>query len=349
MSAPQNGVRQRRSRTIPIAIASVVGVVAIWSGLWGLAANRAGAAFDDWLAQQAHAGRQWTCPDRHIGGYPFALRIRCDKPTFQGEIAGRQSTGNVEGLLARLGLDAPRTIRVDLMGPMHLRADNGDYDLMVSWAGLRVAASGLPDMPRGGEIEATRLAVTLSQPDAADLNARAAQLSALATPNVSDAADADFDVKALGVGLPTLDGFTGGNDLIEASLNGTLTHADLLSAPTVARLEAWRQADGQLQVTGLSVRKGDFVGQASGVLALDEAHRTTGKLDTALTGFEPIAERFGLPISSVKLGGLLSSLLGGKKAQTPQAGNALRLPVIFSGGRLRLGPIALPVRLDPIY
>lgn len=349
MPNTQPGPKVRRSRWPFISIVGVVGLVTVWSGLWLFASNQAGAAFDTWIQVENAKGRQWTCPDRRIDGYPFALKIRCAQPTFHGEVAGRQSSGTIQGLRARFGLDHPRSLRLDLTGPMHLRADNGDYDLTVSWTAMELSAGGLPGPPNEGTLEATRLAVTLVTPDAADMNARAAHLRAQAAPGASDG-DAAFALTAADVSLPTLDGFTGSDELIQAAARGVLAHADLLSAPTMAKLEAWRGSAGHLQLDALTVAKGEFSGQASGTLALDDNHRIAGHLDTSLTGFGPLAERFGIPIAGVKLGGLLSSLLSGKKAAPASAsGDSIRLPVVFKEGRLLVGPFATSVRLDPIY
>ena len=301
------------------------------------------------------AGRQWTCPDRTIGGYPASLQIRCEAPTFRGEIAGRLATGTVAALTAEASVGHLRTVIVDLVGPLDLVAENEDFELVVSWSALRVSASGLPAAPREGRLEARRLAVTLTTRDTGVFNARAAGLEGRANLVADEGTapdDVAFSLAASGLTAPTIDGFVGRSESADVGAEGTLGHATLLRAPTVRRLEAWRQAGGMLDFRMLRVVRGGFNGQASGNLSLDDAHRVTGRLDTALTGFGPLAARFGIPVAGMQLGGLLSSLLGGgKTAVASPASNAeaLRLPILLKAGRLLVGPFPIPVRLDPLY
>lgn len=348
MTLPGAPRRAKRRRWPAVSAASLVVVAAAWSGLWLLASAQAGAGLDAWQRAEAQAGRTWTCPSRRIEGYPFAVHLRCARPTYHGEVAGRTADGMVEGLSAVVALDHPRTVVVDLQGPFNLRDENEEFDLVVSWATLRMSLEGVPDPPTRGGLAATRLAVTLMTRTAGELNLRAAGLSAQASAVPSAPGDAAFTFAASAMVFPTLDALPGLDQPADAEGQGTLVHADQLSSPTVARLEDWRQSGGALHLAAVTVDKGAFHGSASGVLGLDEAHRPTGHLDTSVAGFEPIARRFGIPMAGVQIGGLLSSLLGGRAAPAAPAG-AVQMPLTFADGRLSVGPFKTPVRLDPLY
>ena len=45
--------------------------------------RRKADGLDAWLADEAAAGRQWTCADRSVGGYPFRLEVSCRTLTFR--------------------------------------------------------------------------------------------------------------------------------------------------------------------------------------------------------------------------------------------------------------------------
>ena len=317
--------------------------------------DRAGAAFEAWRVAEAAAGRQWTCPDRAVEGFPFALRLTCRHPTFAGEVAGRPSSGEVESLAAGLSIDRPTSLVVGLNGPLRLRADDDSYVLTVSFETLSLATPLRWPMGGAGAIEAGRLAVTLTTPRQGDVNVRIAHLAGSAAPAAGgEPGDRGFRFAASGASLPTFDAIAGGMDPVDAVGSGVLGRADLLAAPTLRRLEAWRQAGGALRLEALDLHKGAFHGTASGRLALDAAHRPAGRLDATVSGFEIIAQRFGIPIAGAKLGGLLMNLLGGKGADPAAADSdpnaaPVHLPLVLADGRLLVGPIATGVRLDPLY
>ena len=72
-------------------------VAVAWTVGWFLIRNRVGEALDSWLAAEARNGRQWTCRDRTIVGYPFRIEIVCSALDLkQGAVAA--SFGRVEAV-----------------------------------------------------------------------------------------------------------------------------------------------------------------------------------------------------------------------------------------------------------
>src|ERR1044072_3459039 len=68
---------RRRSWLIatPLVVVLLLGVA--WSGFWDYAAGQAEARVNDWQAQQARAGRVFTCGQQTVGGFPFRFEARC--------------------------------------------------------------------------------------------------------------------------------------------------------------------------------------------------------------------------------------------------------------------------------
>jgi hypothetical protein len=337
----------RQLRILAIFALAVIFLAALWSALWLFLSNRAGGALDQWLAAERRAGREWTCPDRKISGYPFAVTLRCSRPRFRGEVAGRVSDGSLEELQAGVHLGHPRRLDLALHGPLILRSEANDFVFTASWAELSGAVDDLGARRPRGSLAGKRLAVTLETLREGDLNLRAATFAGQAEPSADQPTDAQFSLAATGLVFPTLDAIPGIDAPADIDGRGLLLRADLLHAPTRAGLEAWRMAGGALHLAALNIGKGPFRAQASGVLALDDEHRPAGKLDAALSGFEPIAERYGIPLAGVRLGGLLTNLLGGGKK--PAAPGSLRLPWVLEDGGLSVGPFRTDLRLDPLY
>ena len=235
-----------------------------------------------------------------------------------------------------------------LRGPLNLRSEAEDFDLVVSWNQLGITVADIASSRPHGGMDAIRLAMTLETASQGDLNLRAATMSGEAAPADGAPDDAAFAFKATGLAIPTFDALPGLDHPTDATGRGVLHQADLLRGPTRARLDAWRQAGGTLTIAALDVTKGSFHGTATGTLGLDDAHRPAGRLDTSLAGFEPIAQQFGIPLAGVRLGGLLSTLLGGGKAP-PLAAGAVQMQVKLDGGGLFVGPFKTGVRLQPFY
>lgn len=325
----------------------IVAIAALWSAAWFGAAEVADRGLEQWLAREAAGHRTWTCPGRRVAGYPFALTLLCDQPTFRGEIAGHLSSGTVEALQASAALVHPRTIAVRLQGPLNLRAEDDSFALVTSWSELAVVVPN----PVGGSVdrsvETTRLAVTLAVAGQGVFNARIAHASGHAAPVAEAPADQRFALTAEGVSWPTVT-LPGLEAPATVSTRGVLGEAALLTAPTVGRLDAWRAAGGALHLAAASVASGTFAGTATGTLALDDAHRPAGRLETSLTGFAPLARSLGIPLAGAQMGGLLATLLTGGKA-APAGPDSLQLPLVLAEGRLAVGPFPTGLRLPPLY
>jgi len=59
----------------PLILVLVLG--AVWSGVWYYAAGAAEARINAWQAQQANAGRVFSCGTQTVGGFPFRIEVRC--------------------------------------------------------------------------------------------------------------------------------------------------------------------------------------------------------------------------------------------------------------------------------
>ena len=75
-------------------------IATLWSGAWFYASRAAGQQTDAWIAAEHMQGRDWTCPDRRIGGYPFALTIRCTGATYAGQGMGQRVDAHLAQLVA---------------------------------------------------------------------------------------------------------------------------------------------------------------------------------------------------------------------------------------------------------
>lgn len=341
----------------------------LWSAGWFWIRDRAGSEMDAWLGREAAAGRNWTCADRRILGFPFRLELQCASLSLARADGGFR----VGQTSAVLQVYQPRHVLLQASGPFH--AEQGDLAGDVDWKSLQASFHGASDgFVRGSVVvDAPKGRVTGADPGAIDFSTEHLELHARPTP-ARFASEGAVDVSlrlSRGV-FPQLDPLVGNTDPADVALDSTITRATVLRTGQVAReLENWRQAGGRLEVAALSVVKGERRLQAKGEVGLDAAHRPDGQFELRAAGLEGIigqvmGQKLGAERGAL-IGNLVGQLLGGLQRREPQtAGDGVaEVPAVAKtgqsplkpmpslkliGGRLMLGPFAIPnVALPVLY
>ena len=326
----------------------VVVAAAAWTGLWFYGAGAMKAGADDWIATERAQGRVWTCPDRAVGGYPFALDLVCRDATFAGQAMGQAVTAKLARVSAAVNLARPRQLALALAAPFSFRTSDGQTSVDGTWQSLDVDVGSLPAVDA---IALHAKGVTLAgvfagtgpekgAADALDLHAGYADASVLA-----------FDVGLKSLAMPELDAFLGGAAPADVAMAGRIDHAGIGGARTPEQaMEFWRAAGGRIAIERSRASRAGASVEATGTLGLDEAHRLRGRLDAEFLGLEPILARYGIHGNLAVVGSLVSALFGGGGSRkAPAAPGAIDLPISFTNGRLGVGPITTPVRLNPLY
>ena len=333
-----------------IAIIVALPIAAGWTGLWFYAARVAGQRADAWMAAEAAQGRNWTCPNRTIGGYPFAIALSCSDASFSGQAMGRGVEGSVAHLTAQATLLHPHRLAISLAAPFAYRTSDGRIDLRGTWKSLDADLDGVPDVT-SVRLRGTDVAVDGTFDDEGRQGGSAARLDATftLTPEPADQTIA-FAIAMDGAPIAVLDALIGGAMPADIALAGRLDHAAVGDARTPDEaLENWRRAGGRITLGPSLVVRGESKVTASGGLGLDAAHRPQGRLDAQFVGLGPILARYGIGGNLTAAATLLNSLFGdGRKAAQSEPGT-LALPVWLEGGHLGIGPIRTPIVLPSLY
>ncbi len=329
----------------------VVLCAAGWSCLWFYASREAAARTDAWIAAERTQGRQWTCPNRQVAGFPFSLAIDCDKPTFVGQASGQRVEATLAHLTGKLAFSHPREVGITLVAPFGFRTSDGGTNVQGTWQSISVDLSALPEI-RTVALRGSNIAVGGTFVGSPRQGGKTDTLEARFTlsPDQTDPT-VMFDITLKGAVVPPLDNLLGGSAPVDAGLVGRLDRADIGHARTPQQaMELWRQAGGRVDIDrSVATRAGASV-SATGTLRLDEAHRVNGHLDAEFVGMEQILRRYGISGNLAAVGSLVSALFGGGGARkAPAAPGALDLPIVFNNGRLGIGPITTPVTLSPLY
>ena len=334
-----------------IALGLVALVAAGWSAAWGWAAGEAGRQVDIWLKAEAAQGRLWTCPNRTLGGWPFALKLSCSDPTFTAQAMGQGVEAQLAHLTAEAALWHPRSVSVTLVPPFAYRTSDNTTNLGATWTALTLDLDGLPSLDAVA-LRGTKIALAGTFGDQGRQTGSAARLDTRITlPADPKDPTLGFDIAIDGLPIAALDELVGGSAPADIALTGTLDQADVGDARTPEEaIETWRQAGGQVTLaSGRVTREGAKV-TASGALGLDAAHRPKGKLDAQFVGLEPILARYGISGNLAAAGSLLSTLFGGgKPAAAPTEPGALALPISLRNGHVGVGPIQTALEVPPLY
>jgi len=307
------------------------------------------SGLDEWITAEAAAGRQWTCADRRIGGFPFRIELACATLTLQRpDMQAKLGPTTIVAQVYKLG-----HVIAEAAGPLQVTA--GSTSIEATWSRLQTSLQIGPDGPQRGDLVADKPVVKVTAADVDPFTVAAATLETHLRPSPTDATTADWALRAGGATIPGLDGLIGGAEPADLDLVIAVTRArDLPARPVAAELERWRSAGGRVDISRAGLVKGPRRVEGNGTLGLDELHRPQGQLSLATARIEGLLGQF----VGGKAGGaaaLLGALLGAPPAQVQppdgaRAGLTPLPPLRLEGGKLRIGPLVIPgVRLAPLY
>lgn len=340
-------------RFIAVALVLAVAAAAGWWAFWGWATRRAEAELDRFIAQEATRGRAWACAERRMQGFPKEFEFVCDDAsvTIQ-QISGPPAVWRLKGLMATTQATRATSARVLLISPATL--ERGDLPpVQVEWSFLEIGLHGLPNPTRVSILaDGPKLTAQGAPPLSAD--SVKASIDLATTPTIAlppGGARLGLSVGALA--------FAPLAALIKTPTLNLETHGDLAQAAALAtpgampgRLDAWRQANGRLDLRKIHVWSSQpngptITGEAK--LGLDADHRLSGEANLSARGLDEIARAFGLPADTAAIGGLIGGLLGGRAKPPAAEPGAIPLPLRFERGAVWYGPVKTPIRLEPIY
>jgi hypothetical protein len=354
--SPERSARRARlGLFLPYILLAVVAVA--WSAGWFWIRNRAAQEIDGWTAREAAAGRNWTCADRSLTGYPFRIELRCSAVTLERS-DGRFRLGPTTAVAQ---VYQPRLVVFESTGPFHV--EQGGLTGDASWSGLQGSFHGASDgFTRASlVVDSPKVAVTGTDSGPFAVDGRHLELHARPAPGRFESEGAvDMSLRLTQAEVPQLDAFTGTQDPTDLALDATLTQATVLrTGPVPRELERWRRAGGALDLTALSLAKGAQRVQAKGTLALDSFHRPTGQLDLRAAGVDAlvgsiVGQHFGSDRGAL-VGQLVGGLLGLSRRPEPDAqADAVPLkplpPLRLVDGKLVFSGFPIPnVYLPALY
>lgn len=341
-SAPRG--RGRWWLLLPLAL--VVLLAAGWTAAWFYAAGRAEREIEAWIATEAQAGRQWSCADRQLTGFPFRFELVCAAPKLVATPAA--GTGGWQWTATRAVAVAqvwnPRHIIAEFEAPSTLTEPATGRTLTGTWSLLQVSAVGTGGIPERVSLATDDYA--LAEGATALFSAKHAEIHARHHPG-AEAGTLDL---ALGVKQARTPATGNGTLAVDGELQATVTQLPPLRAmPAAERLQLWQQAGGKVTLSVAKLSAGGGTLNATGEIGLDAQRRPTGMITLTLVNGQALIGALGqagmLPEQAASLAPLL---MAAGMPTTLDGAKASAFPFLFRDGRVALGILPLG-KIGPLY
>jgi hypothetical protein len=341
--------RKRYSRVGLYVPAFALLVLAIgWSIFWYVSATITGRQIGEWTKREAEDGRDWTCPDRSVGGYPFRIEITCKNPSFSGPAAGIPVLGKLGGIHLVAQIYDPKLIVGEADGPFDFTLTQDGSRVAGNWKLLQISVRGGPDALQRASLVADNIELTGSVANGRAFSAGADNLQVHLRRGAQAQRAYDFALTSTNTASADLDNATGISVPATLQFAGTVTQAETIGGGTIPQLlERWRMAGGSLVLDSAALVKGSLNAQGTGTLHIDNTHRLDGRIDVTASGLAPVLQRYGIAPQVLDIGGLIGGLLTGR-APAQNTGQ-IRVALTFDHGRLGLGPVKGLALLPPLY
>jgi len=360
---------RRRPWLIATPLVLVLALAAAWSGVWYYAAGEAEARVNDWQAQQAKAGRVFSCGSQKVGGFPFRIEVRCGDVAVELKDTQPPLAIKLKEIHVVSQVWDPKLLIAEFTGPL-TAAEPGQPPVTVTWTLAQASVRGTPSTPERASIAIDDLKLdgpavgnALFDAKHAEFHARMQYGSWPHNPAI------DLAVKLSAATAPALGAYV--REPLDADILAVLHGMkDLRPKPLPVRLREWQAAGGRVEIQNARVAQGDTVGNATGMLALTQRGGLDGALRLNVAGLERLlptmtgGERKGAPLGLDRVAPALNAIdravpgLGARIA--PQAQNlaagligllgqpvevegrrGVSVPVRFTDGAASLGPIPL--------
>lgn len=369
-------VPRRRPWLIATPLILVLVLGAVWSGVWYYAAGAAEARINDWQAQQAKAGRVFSCGTQAVGGFPFRIEVRCANAAVELKDTQPPLAIKLKEILVVAQVWDPKLLIAEFAGPLTVSDPGQPPYVTATWTLAQASVRGTPSAPERASIAADDLKLAGAAPGNSLFESRHAEFHArMQFGSWPQNPAVDLAVKLNAATAQDLGPYT--REPLDVDILAVL-HGMKDFAPKAlpARLRDWQAAGGRLEIQNARLAQGDALANATGTLALTQRGRLDGALQVAVAGIERFlpalgGEKRGAPLSLERVAPALNAIdravpgLAQRiapQAQTLQAGllallgkpvdiegkRGVSVPVRFSDGAASLGPIPLG-QVPPVF
>jgi hypothetical protein len=361
---------RRRLWLIALPLVLVLVLAAAWSGFWYYASREAEVRINDWQAQQAKAGRVFSCGSQTVGGFPFRIEVRCGDVAIELKDTQPPVALKLAQILVVSQVWDPKLLIAEFIGPLSASDPGQAPYITATWTLAQASVRGTPAVPERASIAADNLKLEGAAPGNPPLfDARHAEFHArMQFGSWPHNPAIDLAVTLNGAAAPGLGPYT--RDPLDADILALLHGMkDLAPKPLPVRLREWQAAGGRLEIQKARVAQGEALATAIGTLALSQRGRLDGALQLNAAGLDKLlptltGERKAAPLGLDRAAPALNALdravpgLGARLAPQAQSlavgllgllgppveiegKRGVTVPLRFTDGAASFGPIPL--------
>lgn len=361
--APTGQDVPRRRSSIGWLIPSLILVIlaAGWCAFWFFAVGQARDRIAGWIEREQRAGRNFTCADQSLGGFPFRIEFRCSKAGAELTKIAPPLQLAIANITAAVQVYQPTLLLAEIDGPVSIADLGQPAKMTANWSLAQLSLRGTPRNPQRVSFASDKLTLDRTgsgSPERvfaanhAELHGRiasgtaqdnpvidvATSLVAASAPALNPAAAQPFDFNA------------------DTRLFGLKNFAPKSWAERFHEIQG---ANGRIEVRSMRLKQGDLLAVASGTLTLSPSGFLNGDLQVTATGVEKALAALGVDLSRMegsrnqRIGAALSFLdklapgsmtgvmsLLGEPAEL-EGRKAAKMPLRFRDGAVTLGPLKL--------
>jgi hypothetical protein len=284
----------RRGRRWPIvALAAVLLLATLWTGLWYFSASKADQTLAGWVEREAAAGRIYSCASQSIGGFPLGIRARCDDPSAEIKTSEPAYAVTAKGIDFVAEVYEPTRLAGDITGPLSVAVLGQSPSLEADWTRARIVVSGAPPNPDKVSIElgAPHLdrigGETVFKAKHVDLRGRIVSGAAHDHPVI------EITLLFSGAAAPTFHALLA--QPTEGEFDAVVRGFDDLSPkPWADRFREMQAAGGDIEIKALRITQSDSIVVGTGTLNVGANGKLNGLMRVAIAGIEHIVPRLGL-------------------------------------------------------
>jgi hypothetical protein len=324
-----------------VALLIILGVLTLaWTGGWFWLADWAERNADSVLAEIAERGLEVDCPDRKVGGFPFALRVSCGAT----EVADRDSNteATFTGLTGGTSVLNPTTAEVVLTSPAQVRSPLLEGPAEIAWHEAEIDVAIGMGGPSSVSFDSEDVLASFALAGAGDPRIAATQAAGTLEPSEDGgtAATVSFADLAISTDITSLPPISG-------------TASGIISAPPRALLSgsAGLQAPLSAHAIQVTLTSGGATMQLEGDLAVDAEGIVDGALTLRIAGAEALPTFVAaLPEEQRQIGTAAAGALFIFGRPTTLNGEpASEILIEVERGMARVGPVEMPLPRLPLW
>src|SRR3954465_1872427 len=158
--------RRGRSWLIAMPLILVLVLAAGWSALWFYASGEAETRVNAWQAQQAAAGRTFSCGNQAVGGFPFRIEVRCTKVSVELQDARPPIAIKLNEILVVSQVWQPTALIAEFTGPLTASDPGAPPYLTAACTLAQASVRGTPSTPERASVAIDNLRLGGATPGA---------------------------------------------------------------------------------------------------------------------------------------------------------------------------------------